>query len=403
MSLPQIKVHRPYAVIVGMDNILGLQTARILAHKGIPIIGVAENPRHPCCRTNVCERIVFTSTKNDELIVALQKLGQELRHRAVVYCCTDTIVLLVSRHRKKLEPHYHLILPDPSVVEMLVDKISFYSYAQREALPIPATFFLHTRHDAERAAEQLMFPSVLKPRLNSPDWVKRGGAKIYQVRSPQELLALYDKCAQWSDVLLAQEWIEGKDADLYSCNCYFNAESKPIVTFIARKLRQWPPGAGLSSLGEECRNETVLSQAVQFFQGVHLRGLGYIEMKHDRRRDKYFIIEPNIGRPTGRSAIAEANGVDLLYAMYCDALGWPLPANLEQKNVGVKWVYLRRDIPAALHYWRKGELSLGGWIDSLKGPKAEAVFSWTDPVPFWMDMQDAVLSLVRRRKQNVIQ
>ncbi|HKZ01966.1 MAG TPA: hypothetical protein VJ180_06995, partial [Pyrinomonadaceae bacterium] len=65
------------------------------------------------------------------------------------------------------------------------------------------------------------------------------------------------------------------------------------------------------------------------FQSVNYRGLGYVEMKRDVNTGKHFIIEPNIGRPTGRSAIAEAGGVAMLYAAYCDTVQRTLPVNLD--------------------------------------------------------------------------
>jgi D-aspartate ligase len=84
-------------------------------------------------------------------------------------------------------------------------------------------------------------------------------------------------------------------------------------------------------------------------------------MKRDERSGKYFIIEPNIGRPTGRSAIAEAGGVELVYTMYSDALRWPLPENHMQNYGGVKWISMRRDFQSALYHWREGRLTLRGW------------------------------------------
>ena len=67
-------------------------------------------------------------------------------------------------------------------------------------------------------------------------------------------------------------------------------------------------------------------------------------------------------------------------------IGWPLPANLEQQYTGIKWIYLRRDFQSALYYWRRGELSLKEWYRSIRGRKAYALFSWTDPGPFLADL-----------------
>lgn len=278
---------------------------------------------------------------------------------------------------------------------MLMDKVSFYTYAGEANLPIPKTFLLKNRIDLEQAAQQLTFPCIMKPPMKTPTWEKNTKAKVYKVNSTDEALALYDRCSSWADVLMIQEWIEGNDANLYSCNCYFNAESKPLVTFIARKIRQWPPRTGTSCLGEECRNDFVLEESLRLFSSVHYRGLGYVEMKRDERTGKHFIIEPNIGRPTGRSAIAEAGGVELLYTKYCDATGLPLPANREQKYEGVKWIYLRRDLQSALYYIWRGELTLKEWWRSVRGRKGYAVFSWADSAPFFFDLWGSFASVIK--------
>ena len=77
----------------------------------------------------------------------------------------------------------------------------------------------------------------------------------------------------------------------------------------------------LASCGRsQSRDDVVLRETVRLFKSVNYRGLGYVELKRDERSGEYYIMEPNIGRPTGRSAIAEAGGVELLYTMYCDAL-----------------------------------------------------------------------------------
>ena len=48
-------------IIVGLDTMQGLQAARIFARHAIPVIGVASDPRHYACSTNVCERIVIAA------------------------------------------------------------------------------------------------------------------------------------------------------------------------------------------------------------------------------------------------------------------------------------------------------------------------------------------------------
>lgn len=394
------RVHRGQsaAIIIGLDCGTGLQSARILARHGVPVIGVAADPGHPCCRTRVCERILTADTAGIELIEALIELGRDLAERAVLYPCTDLSVLLVSRHRAELEPWFHVVVPDPDVVELLIDKARFYAYAQQEGFPIPRTFVLRSRVDAEEAARSLRFPAIVKPALKTLEWKRHASAKAFQVSSAEELIGLYDRSSAWSDTLVAQEWIEGGDGDHFTCNCYFNGASEPLVTFTTRKLRQWPPTGGEGCLSEESRNDAVERETIRLFRTIGHRGLGYLEMKRDARTGEHLIIEPNIGRPTGRSANAEAAGVELLYTKYCDTLGWPLPADREQKYRGVKWIHIRRDFQSALYHWRRGDLTLHEWIESWRGPKTDALLSMSDPVPFLADLGRVGLELVFRRK-----
>jgi D-aspartate ligase len=377
---------KPFAVVFELNSINGLQTARTLSNRGIPVIGIASDSKDSCCRTKVCEEIIFAETESEDVIGVLEDLGPKLGQKAVIFPCNDLNVLPVSRHRHRLESWYHIILPEPDIVEMMMHKTSFYTYAQKEGFSIPRTFMLNNRSDAEHTAKELVFPCILKPSSRSKEWEQNSKFKAYKAFTADEFLALYDLCEKWSKDLIVQEWIEGPDSNLYTCYCYFSDDSEPLVTFVTRKLRQWPPEMGEGCLGEECRNDIVLHETVRLFKSVHLRGLGYLEMKRDSRTGKYLIVEPNIGRPTSKSTLAEAGGVELVYTMYCDALGWNLPANREQKYGNAKWIFLRRDLQSAFYYWRRGELTLVEWWRSLRGLKVDALFSWTDPAPFWHDL-----------------
>ncbi|MGD2045228.1 MAG: carboxylate--amine ligase [Gemmatimonadota bacterium] len=387
---------RPPAVLVGLDSLQGIQAARILHGCGIPVIAVAADPRHPACRTNVCERLVLADTRGPELLEALDDLGSKLSGEVLLVPCQDKSVRVISRNRDMLSEHFTIVLPPPDVVELLMDKDAFHAYATEQGLPIPTTVDLVDREDAVRAAEDLEFPLVIKPRARTREWDEQTKLKVFKADSPASLLDIFDRCRPWADRLIAQQWIEGGDDSLYSCNCYFDRDSRPLATFVARKLRQWPPGAGSSCLGEEVRNNQVLETTLSLFGGLSYRGLGYLEMKRDARTARQYIIEPNVGRPTGRSAIAEAGGVPLLYTMYCDAMGLPLPQERTQRYSGAKWVYLRHDLQSASVYWRRGELSLREWARSLRGRKAFAMLSRSDPAPFLADLWRAIGLAVKR-------
>jgi D-aspartate ligase len=376
------------ALVVGIDCITGLQTARILARRGIPVIGLAADPHHFCCRTRAAERIVETELWGETLIQTLEDLARELTEQAVLFPCTDLAVQAISEHRQRLLPSFQMALPSEPTVELLMDKGRLAAYAQDTGLPIPATKLLRSRNDAVEASP--LTPCIVKPSLKSPEWEAGDLTKLYWASDGDELVELYERLSGAADALIAQEWIEGGDSDLYTCNVYFDVASQPLVTFVTRKLRQWPPGAGMSSLGEECRNDTMLKETLRLFESAGLVGLGQLEMKRDPRTGNHYIIEANVGRPTGRSATAEAGGVELLCTMYCDLLGLPLPSHREQRYTGVKWIYWRKDLQSVARSLIRRNLTVGDWVRSLRGRKVDAVFSWSDPLPFWLDIWSTV-------------
>ena len=158
---------RPAVVLIGLDNITGLQSARILASRGVRVIGLAANRRHFACRTRACERVVETAIAGPGLIATLKELAIEFEEPPVLIPCTDAAVLEVSAHRAELEPSYRFVLPDHAVVETLVDKGLFSAFATERGLPIPSTRVLTDRESASQAARQLSYPVIMKPALKS--------------------------------------------------------------------------------------------------------------------------------------------------------------------------------------------------------------------------------------------
>lgn len=389
------QARRPTAVVVALDCITGLQTTRLLVRRGIPVVGVVADRRHFCARTRLAERIVTSPTGGEPLIETLEQLastGTLGEGPAVLIPCSDAAVLAISRWRDRLDGRYRFVLPPHDTLELLMDKVRFGEYATERGLPIPETHILRDRSAAERAAASLTYPAVLKPPLKTARWLAATKAKVFRVGSAPELVHLYDRYAPATDVLIAQAWIEGDETDLISANLYFDRDGKPRTVFIARKIRQWPPNTGTSCLGEEVRDDAVRDCALQLFGDVGYRGLAYVEMKIDARTGRRLIVEPNVGRPTGRSAIAEEGGVELLLSAYLDALGEPLPST-RQTYRGAKWIYWRHDLQAAFSQMAAGRLGPVAWWRSIRGPKFEAVFDRHDPAPFAADMVAAAGTL----------
>jgi D-aspartate ligase len=400
---PPLDTSAPPVVIVGLDNITGLQTARILRARGIPVFGVVADERHWAARTNTCLEVLRCSLDDDELVETLLALAGRLGTPAVLMPCTDAAVQTLSRHRAALGGHFLLPPGSPHTIEMLADKARFAEYATKAGLPVPRTEVLRTRSDAADVAPELRYPCVLKPSVKTAGWRTHGGVKGFKVEDVDEFLRTYDEVASWASVLLAQEWVPGARGEQFTCNAYFGEGGRPLAAFVTRKLRQWPPDVGTGASGVECRNDQVLAATLRLFGELRYRGFGYLEMKRDARTGQMVIIEPNVGRPTGRSATAEAAGVELIYTGYCDVVGRPLPSDRRQLYTGARWLDLRRDLQAAVVAHRQGELRFSDWLRWVHGAEAHAIWSSHDPLPFMVDVARAsgtAARMVLRRKAN---
>ena len=376
----------PPAVVIGLHTMQGLQTARLIRRCGGKVYGVSSVDRHPFNRTRHCAEVIVRGERTTSEV--LLDLAERLPEPAVLVPCLDGAVREVSRRRDELSERFLFRLPPADVVELLMDKASFQKHAESIGLPVPEARILTTRAEAATAAATMTFPCVLKPTSRPMKWSANTSAKAFYVNDGMQLLEIYDRVHGWADSLVVQQWVVGPESNLFSVNGYFDSAGTSLTTFVARKLRQWPVRTGQSSFGVECRNDAVLDLYHRLFSSVAYQGLAYLEVKQDERTGQHYLIEPNIGRPTGRSAIAEAGGVELIDTMFSDIVGRPLPSARVQHYGEAKWIHLRRDLMSSAVSARDGDLTLGDWWRSMRGPKVSAIWDRSDPAPFLGDLVD---------------
>ncbi|MGH7849475.1 MAG: carboxylate--amine ligase [Thermodesulfobacteriota bacterium] len=369
------------AVVIKLDSITGLQSARILSGYGIPVIGIVDDPSHFCSRTNCCEEILAGSTSGDALLETLSDIAGR-RGICALFPCSDESVRVISRNRESLREHFRFVLPDEHVIDLFMNKSNFYKFALDRGFAIPSTCFPARREDLGEIAGKLKPPYIVKPAKKTGRWVELFQKKVLKLGSIGELDRVFDACLDAAGDIVVQERIEGDDSRLYSCIFYYDSRCEPYITFTSRKLRQWRIEDGDACLAEECRDDEVLKQTMELIGAVKFRGLGSLEFKKDGPDGRYHMIELNAGRPVTRIGLVEKAGVPILYAMYRDALGMSLPSDVMQRHTGVKWISIVNDTLSAIAYYRKKQLTAREWLASLSGVKAFAVFSLRDPKPF---------------------
>ncbi len=231
----------------------------------------------------------------------------------------------------------------------------------------------------------MTYPCIVKPPRPTQTWSEYFDKRVLKIRSPEELYAVYDNCLRAADTFIIQEWIDGKDSNIYQYYYYFDKNHERIINYTSRKLRQWPIELGEASLVENCLNDPVPRESIDIYSGIQYKGIISLEIKIDEKSGKHFIIEPDVGRPNTSIGQVEASGVPILYTMYCDALDMHLPPYTAPKHTGVKWISFGRDLLASRAYYNRGELTLKEWLNSIRGVNTFAVLSIRDPIPSIMD------------------
>ena len=165
--------------------------------------------------------------------------------------------------------------------------------------------------------------------------------------------------------IILQEYIPGGDDSVWMFNGYFNDLSQCLFGATGRKLRQFPPHQGSTSLGICVRNDAVETQTKRLIQAIAYRGPLDIGYRFDTRDGQYKLLDanPRIGS-TFRLFSAE-NGLDVARALYLDITDQSIP--FAQVSEGRKWIVETNDLASSWSHFREGELTLGAWMRSLRG------------------------------------
>jgi predicted ATP-grasp superfamily ATP-dependent carboligase len=157
--------------------------------------------------------------------------------------------------------------------------------------------------------------------------------------------------------------IPGPDSLLSSYYTYRTAEGRRLFDFTKSIIRRWPVNRGNACYHKTGWLPDTADAGRRFFEGVGLKGLGNVEFKRDTRDGKLKIIEVN-ARFTAAQELVRRAGYPIDLMIYCHLTKQPVPAARPVKNELRFW-YPVRDFLGFLDLWKRGELSLAGWLASI--------------------------------------
>ncbi|TPH13298.1 hypothetical protein [Litorilituus lipolyticus] len=370
--------HIQVVILGGSANALGiLRSLAPYAH----CLVLLDDKNSPVFHSRFGYKKLVSSTKTDAIVDELKQLGELFDNPPILFISEEKSVEQVSLHREKLKHLYHLLMPSHQLVTQLQAKQHFQALAEQYNAPIPQAISIQSIEDIN-TGEKLNFPCVFKPLYQDAGYSKQF-KKAYKVESLEQVSALYKKIQPIMPDMLLQEWLHGKDSDIYFCLAIFNENSELISSFCGRKIRSWPLNIGGTA---SCTNAPEAHQALtditaSFANKIAYQGLLGMEFKYDDVRKGYYMIEPTVARTDYQHEIATLSGHNLLLQLYRYAKNEPIP-DFSLAQHSVIWRDEVADANALAHGADKSE--------PTPAQSYKAIQRLSDPFPYLFNLYQRI-------------
>jgi len=406
LDFSRFRPERPPVVLAG-----GLNLVRALGQGNLEAIVATWDPDEPAIASRYCAgRVTLPRPSADGATVdALVAMGAALAGRLgrripLVYGSDDTLTL-VHANRARLARHYLFLLPDPEVATALVAKDRFAAFARHRGLPVPRS--LRWQGDGPGSVRGTAGPVLVKPS-EKLDWHHTtlchrlfdgdGKARVFASGAEAATHPLVD---EYHRQLTFQEYVPGGDPDHWSFHGFADESGHVLASFIGRKVRTFPAGAGESAFIELAHDEGLEALGRWIAGRCPLRGFFKMDFKRDPGDGRWHLLEIN-SRASLWLNLGAANGVNLARVGYDYLVDGTRPTPVRART-DYRWISLALDYKAARELGRRGELRLAAWIGSILASRnIYNLFSWSDPGPWLATWKRRLVRRLVRAPRRVV-
>lgn len=360
-----------------------------LVEEGIPVYIGTEIEDNPSLYSRFSQkRIFFSDYTSEKFIDELCEFGKTLDQKMVIFSDDDHAILNIAQNQERLKPFFQFSFPPADTVSKLLDKQLFCDLINKYDLPAPKSVTLSSIDDlSEKPVADLTFPCIIKPAFKQSWWNSDFGKKVgdYQkaikCETYAELERKYKQIAEINPHVVVQEFIKGKENEIYSVNMYVDDMGELKGYFIAQKLRTYPVKAGEGCYIKTVQDAEMIDKAECIAKKLGLKGLLNIQFKRDERSGEPVLLEIHT-RNSVWSYLGTAAGVNLA-AMYYRGLNGEKTENIPDYDPEVAYIFLEKDIKAFLQNLQSRQISIYRWIRSYFKKFVLSGFQWNDPLPFF--------------------
>jgi predicted ATP-grasp superfamily ATP-dependent carboligase len=401
------------ALVVGIDTPIGLAIIRDLGIHGVAVHGIARDANAIGLSSRYLGQGHIRANGEEALIQQILGLGEQLGE-ASLFAVSESDIALLNRHRDRLT-HFRTMFPDEERMSRVVNKEFTYSVAQKIGIRVPRTDQVQSIAEAAAACESLHFPVVLKwanPHRVAQDLVRAGLAldKAHYCYTVDELLAYLRPYEAVNTYPLIQEYCPGFGLGQF----ILMHEGHAHYVFQHRRVHEWPPEGGFSSLCESISLDSyqvLMQKSIALLQELQWEGIAMVEYRYDPDTGNSALMEVN-GRFWGSLPLACYAGASFPWFSY-KLLGMKQPLEQRSYRGGVRCRFMipetkrllrvllkQREIAdRRLKFRRLSELT-EYLLDFIRPRTHYYVFRWNDPVPFVRDILGVLRKSTLRRADD---
>ncbi len=355
---------------------------RSLGRCGVPVYAIVSSRFAPVVFSRyLAGSFIWDTTdlSHGALFNGIAEIGQRLGRRAILIATDDASASFIAERSGGLAKWFLFPKVPAELPRCLANKRDLHFLCRKFGIPCPDLFVPTCFEDVQAFLDRATFPVVVKAadaRRLAP-----GCRSTSIAHHARELLAIYRQAeCRGNSNLVFQEYIPQSCSEDWIFHGYFNSQSGRLVAFTGKKLRSYPPLAGITTLGISVANETLRGQTERLLRSVGYSGVMDLDYRLDKRDGEYKLLDFNPRIGANFRMFEDRAGIDVVRALHLDLTGRDIrPSPMVE---GRKFVVEPYDALAVLHHLRRSELRIAGYCRSLKGTRETACFNWRDPLPF---------------------
>lgn len=308
-----------------------LAVIRSLGRAGLEVTAAEETRFATGMFSKYCaDRLVYPKAKDDAVFASFMLDRAREGDYKAIFPVTDMTVIPIVKRKKEFERYTIVPYPDYCTLSRAVDKAVTLRIAMENDVPCPATCFVESEGDLDRAIGEMQFPVVIKPRIGY------GSRGVTLCRTGDDLRRRYSEtCARYGQCIIQEYIPNGGEMGVYAL---FNFDSEPRAVSVQRRLRSYPVSGGPSTFRETIKDPGLVDTAFRLLKALRWSGVAMVEFRRDTRDGVPKLMEVN-PRFWGSLHLSILSGIDfplLLYKLFTE--GDVKPAMEYKAGVRCRWM-----------------------------------------------------------------